>query len=51
MIGGAISAAGCMEGKSPDDQIFLVFEPTSFSGTRANLFILKASFALFWTGR
>jgi hypothetical protein len=47
IIGGAISAAGCNEGKRPDDLMFLVFEPTSLSGTRENLFILKSSLALF----
>ena len=35
----------------PEDQIFLVFVPTSFNGTSVNLLILKSSLAMFCTGR
>ncbi len=47
ITGGAMSAAGCREGKSPEDHMFLVFSPTSSKGTRVNLLILKSSRALF----
>ena len=47
IIGGARSAAGCNDGNRLDDHMFLELEPTSLSGTRENLFILKSSLALF----
>jgi hypothetical protein len=47
IIGGAIRAAGCNEGKSSADQVVLEFDPTSLKGTSENFVILKSSLALF----